>query len=240
MTLMHRLRSLANKVGLEVTRFGDVQYSPFARVCRSLRHHHVDLILDVGANDGGYVRELRAHQYYGQVLSFEPLGDVHERLMRAATEDPNWAIADRCAIGAEDGSVEIGVASNSVSSSILPVLNSHLEAAAAAVQTRTETVPLRRLDSITHPLLVAAKVPFLKIDTQGYEQHVLQGAERILERLAGVQLEVSTVALYEGQALYSDLLPRLERAGFRLWGVLPGFGNPQTGRTLQFDAVMFR
>lgn len=240
MSLLHTLRSAANKVGLEVTRFGDVQYSPFARVCQALRYNKVDLVLDVGANDGGYVRELRAHGYSGRVLSFEPLPDAHEKLVAAHKADPAWAVADRCAIGAENGVVEIGVASNSVSSSILPVLPSHLEAAAAAVQTLTEKVPLCTLDSIQHPFIAESTVRFLKIDTQGYEEHVLRGAARVLEGLAGVQLELSVVALYEGQALYSDLLRYLENAGFELWGVLPGFGNPQTGRTLQFDAVMFR
>jgi hypothetical protein len=80
----------------------------------------------------------------------------------------------------------------------------------------------------------------LKIDTQGYEMAVLRGAEKMLPRLAGVQLELSLAPLYEGQTLYLELIDWLRARGFDLWSVIPGFVDPSSGRMLQFDGVFFR
>ena len=40
---------------------------------------------------------------------------------------------------------------------------------------------------------------FLKIDTQGYEFEVLQGAEKVLNRFQGILVEVSLIELYPDQ-----------------------------------------
>jgi hypothetical protein len=74
----------------------------------------------------------------------------------------------------------------------------------------------------------------------GYEAAVLAGAQGLLARIAGIQVELSTVPLYEGQQLYGELLERLRGSGFELWGIAPGFFHPGHGRLLQFDGVFFR
>lgn len=102
----------------------------------------------------------------------------------------------RCAIGAYDGEVEINIAGNSVSSSILPMMESHASAAAGSVYIATEKVPIFRLDTIATPYLGKAHKPFLKIDTQGYEWQVLDGASTILPQMSGVLCELSLVPLY--------------------------------------------
>ncbi len=80
----------------------------------------------------------------------------------------------------------------------------------------------------------------MKIDTQGYEWNVLDGAEETLSKLKGLHCELSLVQLYEGQRLWLELLGRLEKEGFTLWNLQPGFTDTTSGRTLQVDATFFR
>ena len=81
----------------------------------------------------------------------------------------------------------------------------------------------------------------LKIDTQGFEWQVLDGAEETLSKCQGVLCELSLVPLYEGQRLWLEVIERLNSMGFTLWGVQSGgFTDDQNGRTLQIDAIFFR
>jgi hypothetical protein len=78
------------------------------------------------------------------------------------------------------------------------------------------------------------------MDTQGYEMSVLEGAQELLPRVCGVQLELSVAQLYDGQVLYLEMLQWLQARGFNLWNVMPVFVDPSSGRMLQFDGVLFR
>lgn len=206
-----------------------------------LDHHGIDVVVDVGANTGGYAQELRASGFAGSIVSFEPLADAHKQLTRNARTDKHWHVMPRMALGEEDGSIQINVAGNSTSSSILPMASLHVAAAPDSRYVGKESVPLCRLDSVEHPLLSdATKRRFLKIDTQGYEMQVLRGATKLLAGCRGVQLELSLVELYEGQQLLAGTLDWLSRAGFELWCAIPGFTDGATGRMLQMDGIFFR
>ena len=97
-----------------------------------------------------------------------------------------------------------------------------------------------RLDAVGPMYLADSRRAFLKIDTQGYEWQVLDGACETMSQMQGVLCELSLVPLYEGQRLWMDMIQRLEREGFALWSIQPGFMDPRDGRTLQVDAVFFR
>jgi len=183
---------------------------------------------------------LRSGGYTGGIFSFEPLQAAHKKLGMAAAGDQSWVVATRMAVGAIDGEIEINVAGNSTSSSILDMRNAHLQAAPQSQYVGRETTPIRRLDSINHASIEGAKNILLKIDTQGYEAQVLDGANALLDRVKGIQIELSLVQLYEGQTLYLNLIQRLMGRGFELWGVFPGFVDPSNGRLMQFDGVFFR
>jgi FkbM family methyltransferase len=210
------------------------------RLLKMFTANGVDLVLDVGANSGGYATSLRDAGYQGRILSFEPLSSAHAGLVAAAAADTAWSAAPRMALGERDGDVTINIAGNSASSSLLPMTAQHETAAPESVYVGTETVQVRRLDGVRHPYIDSASAPFLKIDTQGYESQVLAGAAGVLPRLVGVQLEMSLRQLYDGQSLWQDVIASLESAGFELWAMVPGFFDPATGRMLQCDGIFFR
>ena len=239
MFLSKTIKSAALALGLELRRY-NVVYSEHARLHHLLRYKKVDLVLDVGASDGEYGRYLRQGGYGGAILSFEPLPSAHEKLEIAAVGLRPWHVAPRTAVGAVDGWIDINVAGNSDSSSILSMREAHLRAEPESRTVGVERVPIMRLDSFRHPSIENAASILLKIDTQGYELEVLKGALRLLERVVGLQIELSFTALYEGQPLYRSVLDWLSDRGFNLWGLIPGFVEPESGRLLQCDGLLFR
>lgn len=232
-------KNFLRKRGVVVARY-NCNNSAELRLVRMLSANHIDLVLDVGANDGGYGRSIRTAGYTNAILSFEPLAGPHGQLLQTVEQDSLWHVAPRMALGAVNGTIQINVAANSTSSSVLPMLDRHAEAAPESVYVGAETVPLRRLDGFSHPLLQQATAPFLKVDTQGYEREVVVGAAGVLQRLRGIQVELSVVPLYDGQPSWLTLHEELEAHGFALWGVVPGFFEPATARMLQFDGIYFR
>jgi len=203
-----------------------------------LRKEEINLVLDVGANTGQFAAGLLAAGYKGRIVSFEPLSSAHAQLRANAGQYPNWTVADRTALGEKSGSVEIHVSAFLPSSSILSMLPSHLEAAPGTDYVGTETVPVNRLDDLC--ALSPTDRAFLKVDVQGYERQVFEGAPRVLANCRAVITEMSLVPLYEGQVLARGLWDILESHGFEPWSLEPGFRDPATGRMLQIDGTFVR
>jgi hypothetical protein len=120
------------------------------------------------------------------------------------------------------------------------MLDSHLSAAPESRIVGTEVVPLTPLDALALGYFRPDSVGFLKIDTQGYECEVLDGAPQTLSRVIGVQLELSLIPLYAGQKLMPELVDRMQALGFEVWALTPAFIEPGTARMLQIDATFFR
>ena len=238
--LKHLLKAAAGRAGYRIIRATPASCSDL-RLARLLDHHEIDLVFDVGANTGQYGRLLRRLGYERDIVSFEPLKDAHARLRDTASDDDRWHVAEPMALGAEAGSVAMEVAGNVYSSSLLKMAPLHVEAAPASRVVRQEEVRVARLDDVAPTWLSGDdRRSFLKIDVQGYEQHVLDGASGVLDQLLGLQLELSLDVLYEGQANWLDLIHHVGSHGFVCVGIEPGFTHPVSGKLLQMDGVFFR
>jgi FkbM family methyltransferase len=233
------IRRMLRRLGYDAHRYIPV-LSPGAQQAAILKSRGINLVLDVGANAGQFGAALREAGYTGRIVSFEPLDAARQRLLASSAGDPAWEVADRAAIGHEDGEIEIHVSANSFSSSALDMLPAHLRSAPESRYVGSERVPLRRLDGIAGPYLRPDSVTLLKIDTQGFEDRVLEGAAGILPRVAAIQLELSLVPLYAGQKLLPEMLDRLRGLGFLPWALWPAFIDQDGARLLQVDATFLR
>ena len=101
-------------------------------------------------------------------------------------------------------------------------------------------MPLLSLDEAAAPFINVADSILLKIDTQGYEWQVLDGAPNLIAKARAVLIELSMVQLYENQHLWLECVARLETAGFTLWALEPVFVDLKNGRTLQMDGFFVR
>jgi FkbM family methyltransferase len=240
MTLLHAARKFAQKLGIDVVRFpGD---HPLRHVVQLLEAHGVETVLDVGANDGGYAGEIRHLGYHGVIHSFEPVNSVFMRASERARSDPGWYVHP-FACGASVGQVTINVAANNAaSSSVLPMLPAHALAAPDAVFIGTQLASQCRIDDLWNELTGSSGSAFLKIDVQGYERYVLDGAANAIKlgNVTGIQIELSLVPLYAGGWNFDAALSWMRDHGYSLHRIIPGFTDPNTGRMLQADGVFFR
>ncbi|WP_165985966.1 FkbM family methyltransferase [Streptomyces sp. YIM 98790] len=239
MTVVHRVRNAVRRLGIDITRYPSGWSGP--QLVQLLDAHGITVVLDVGANEGEYGAMLRRHGYRGRIVSFEPLSGPGRALRRRADADPRWTMT-ACALGEESGEITINVSGNrGASSSVLPMLDRHADAAPHARYIGTETVALRRLDEVWDDAVGTGDRVFLKIDVQGYEAQVLRGAGARAKECHGLQIETSFVPLYEGSMLLPETLRvAQEDLGLTLMAVVPGYVDPGTGQMLQSDLVLFR
>jgi len=202
-----------------------------------LARHAIDLLVDVGANQGQFAQEFRDQGYTGSMSSFEPMEAAFGLLQKVAASDPLWTVT-KSALGDKAGEARLGVAANSVSSSLLPITAAHVEAESASRTTGHEIVTVTTLDAQLRD--VKGDALWLKLDVQGYEHQVLLGATETLGRTEVVQCEMSFRELYAGQTHYLDLLQFLDAAGFLPVSVVPGLTHPVTGEAMQCDLLYAR
>ena len=212
---------------------------PLAKRQRQLQDFHIDLLLDVGANAGQYVRNIRDLGYTGRIVSFEPLSAAFELLRENADRDPAWDIRN-FALGSAEEKLEIHIAENSWSSSLLNVNDNHVSAMPSARSVGSETIEVKTLDSAYEGIDQGEQNILLKIDTQGYEKRVLEGGLKTLERVKLMQLEMSFVPLYDGQPLFAEMYDWICEHGFQLATLEEGWWDPNTGTLMQIDGVFQR
>jgi len=234
----HTMRQRLQDAGFDVSRFPSERAEH--RRNKLLTAAGISLVLDVGANVGEFGTELRRFGYRGRIVSFEPLPSVYGRLEQRVDSDPLWHSV-RCALGRTAGMVELNVAANGgASSSVLPMLDRHREAAPNAAYIESLAVQQRTLDDAALPFVQPVDRVLLKIDVQGYEHEVLAGASEVLSRCQAVQLELSLVPLYEGSLLYREVMDLMHTLSFQLHWLQPGFSDPESGQLLQADGLFVR
>lgn len=238
---MKRLRHAAFELNTRLRRVTgyEIRKSDSTRRVALLRSHGVDLVLDVGAASGEYGKDLRSAGYNGDIVSFEPLSGPFQDLSARARRDRHWQVFN-VALGEYESSMKMNVAGNRDSSSLLPMLERHNDAAPYARYVGVEQVQMKRLDDIALDLVGGQRTGFLKIDVQGYEREVLSGGKCVVSSLKGIQLEMSLVPLYEGGMLLEETLASLSSLGFKLESIELGFRDPQSQELLQADGVFFR
>jgi FkbM family methyltransferase len=155
--------------------------------------------IDVGANDGSYVHYLRRHAR--KVIAFEPIPSLADALrakFRQDVEIRSIALSDRA------GTVELhmpvvdGVTVTGCST-VSPT------ASATYPDHRAIEVPMATLDSSYE-----GDVGFIKIDVEGHEQAVLDGAVQTIRRcrprmLVEIDERLSPGGLARAKAYFRDL-----------------------------------
>lgn len=233
---------LKNWVRKEIHRRGfELLVDPFStRLVRTLRWLDVDTVIDGGANAGQFAMTLRSSGFTGRIHSIEPLSSAYSQLASSARNDPLWSV-ERGALSDREDVVEINIAGNSVSSSILPMLTAHADAAPESTYVGAESVPTITIDSIVARLGIDPARTMLKLDVQGYEAVALAGAGGCIDQFAATQVELSFVPLYGGSWLADEMTTFMVKHGYQLWMYDPAaMYDPKTGRLMQCDGVFVR
>ena len=223
----------------KLIRFVDESSNAY-RLNLALKEYNIEYVFDIGANEGQFAQELRHYGFKNKIISFEPLIDEHKKLVLNSSKDSNWEVYKRIAVGNKNSKNIINVSKNSVSSSILNINLEHIDSAPNSKVVGQQDVEEKKLDDIFYELDIKEPNLFLKIDAQGYESQVLEGAENVIKRFKGILVEVSLTELYENQKTWLHIIKKIESLGYECWSVDRGFTNKNTGRSLQADLVFFQ
>jgi FkbM family methyltransferase len=218
----------------------------------SLRHHlqrlirrlGINVVLDVGAHVGQYAHLLRVDVgFTGHIVSFEPCAASYERLTDARRGDLSWR-GHQYALGSAAGDYDINVyaAATNLSSFLLPSAYGEGRFPDMAGARRLERVSVHRLADVFDE--VTAHVPkrrvMLKMDCQGFDLEVLEGAKEVLNHIVAVQTELSAMPIYDRMPSLTTTLSWLERAGYQPTGMFPVTCDRDDLRVIEFDCLCIR
>ncbi|MGL1887004.1 MAG: FkbM family methyltransferase [Reichenbachiella sp.] len=200
-----------------------------------------DKVLDIGANIGQFTESLFDFGFKGDVVSFEPTSKAYDQLLKKSSKLDNWTIAEKCAIGDFDGTVDINVSENTVFSSIKNINSKFASENQQASGITKENVNIYKLDSLQDKLFTRQENLFLKIDTQGFEKEVIEGATEILSYVKGVKIEVPLLPIYDSVKWEMlDILLFFKEAGFKCISLNEVAVDKKTGIVHEVDAIFIK
>lgn len=204
-------------------------------------------LVDIGAR-GGLQPNWKAAQSHLRLVGFEPDPVEYERL--TAGEDRQRSVYINAAVGREAATLDLNVGREGGTSSLLEPNMDFLrrfpqpERYEVVRKVRVET---DRLDALL-PRHGLAHADFIKIDAQGAELPILEGARTTLEKsVFGLEVEVLFAPLYHGQSSFGAVDALLAGLGFQLfdlrhsyWKRAAGarYGGPR-GQLVFGDALYF-
>ena len=232
---------VSRSLGYDIVPLREMKERDFAiHLGELLRSLEIDCVLDVGANVGQYHDFLRNKVLYeGTIVSFEPVSHHGAALRERAQADPDWHI-EAYALGAREGSLSINVMVSDQFSSFLEPDNSRVkDYDGLNVPSRTETVAVKTVDGVLPELRkrLGFRRPYLKLDTQGFDIEVLEGARQSLPGMLALQSEASVIGIYKGMPGYMDTIRYLGDCGFDITGFYP-VSRDRSLRLIEFDCVM--
>jgi FkbM family methyltransferase len=194
---------------------------------QALRCMNVGSVIDVGANKGQFSLIARSLFPDVEIHAFEPIESELE-IFKSVVSGPvkHYPVA----LGARTTQAQFYLTSRLDSSSLLKPGRDHREMYGVEIAA-SRTVPVVRLAEVIDVHRLVPPV-LMKLDVQGGELDVLNGAADILPFIDAIYTEASFVSLYENQPLAGEIIAFLVNRGFGLRGVYnhsiaPGVGPTQ-------------
>lgn len=187
-----------------------------------------DKIVFVDGGAMGGVKELPLLSPWISAIAFEPNPEEFFKLKNGLVENNAYSslLFFEQALGDSDGYATLHVNKRASFSSLLKTNNEGLGRHLSLTKQYTEwvddfkeqreiKVKTITLDSVVRSLKID-KINYLKLDTQGSELLILNGAKLLLanHRINVVKCEVNFVSVYDHQCLFSDIELFLRKNGF--------------------------
>lgn len=188
----------------------------------------------VGANDGQIALDINEAFPNRHFYLIEPVPSTFQKLLANVVSQPNMKCLNLAA-GDKEEVLEMFADDFSPASSLLPYKDRAIQEFPFLGKGHTIKVQIMPLDKILQGC-GAVDVDMLILDVQGYEDKVIQGAEKTLGSCDVIMSELSLQDLYRGSSSFDSVYQALVRKGFHLKHLLnPIKGSKQ--RILQIDGI---
>ena len=181
------------------------------------------IVIDVGANIGEFTLAALACGAE-KIFAFEPDPAAYACLQLNTARFPHVCAMDVC-LNAEDGPVDFYIATSNADSSIIEPWS----------WSQTSVIEGRRLDGFQHVLesIHDDRPLILKVEAEGAEPEVLQGAERLLQKKGKLFVTVRASFERRGKSTMPQCEEILNSHGLQLWRGADGkqlLGERSTGK----------
>jgi FkbM family methyltransferase len=221
----HLAKKLLRSAGLDLSRLSSLRAGrnqpaddPFVHQQRLLRATPPRVIFDIGANTGQTTAEFTRLFPAATIYAFEPFDESFQKLQAAHGTAPHVRLF-QVALSDQVGTSRFYTSNHAVMASLLPLSSraALLTQATTAGEVEVQTTTVDRFCG-EHGL---KGIDILKIDVQGGELRVLQGAEQLLAAgaIRLVFAEVNFNELYDGQAFFHDVAGYLHQHHYSLYGL---------------------
>lgn len=196
-------------------------------------------IADIGANRGQTALKFAQLMPSWQIVAFEPFPSTYDTLVQAVAGYPQIK-AVNIALSNANGTADFHSFSADVTNSLLNANATGQTHFADRLNLQNVIrVPTETLDSWVEQA-DCCDLYVLKLDVQGAELLVLEGAQKLLRTSIQVILtEIQFVYLYEGSVLFRDIESFLADADFQLYQ-LYNLQSGTDGQLLFGDAIFLR
>ena len=197
----------------------------------------IDIVIDVGANQGQFGSLLRQIGYQGEILSYEPSKKSFEILSKVSSEDERWKIYP-LGLGDKKTSEKINIFESSDFNSLLqPSDMGKTTFKNKLKKLNTESINIETLNRILAPHALKGRRIFLKMDTQGYDLNVFKGASKYYSHIACLLTEISLQQIYQKMPDYHENLAFYEKKGFAVSGLYP-VSRQKDSSVIEMDCFM--
>jgi FkbM family methyltransferase len=194
-------------------------------------------LIDIGAHNGSFTHALNEYCGISCGLLIEPLPDKSDKL-KEIFNSPEYSVFE-CVLSDKAGFIDFEVNQAEFTSSILNIKRSIPELSTINLgDAKIIKCEAKTLDELVSTSKITT-VNLIKLDVQGAEHLVINGAINTLKITNMVWTEVSFKPLYENSSVFSDIYYLFEKIGFRLTEIEPGFRSP-SGELLQADCLFTR
>jgi FkbM family methyltransferase len=204
-----------------------------------LRREGIGTVLDVGANEGQFIKVARVLFPTASILAFEPNPRLTSAL-ESLLSPPGSGAVFPIACGRESATMPLYLTRFSPAASLLRPTALRIPDFPIVETGETIQVAVDRLDQVVRSSALARPPYLLKIDVQGFEWEVLEGAIGLLPDVAVILCEVNTVAFYAGQAGFEQIYAFMREHDFRLVDIGEPIRARATGEVLYFDVAFLK
>jgi FkbM family methyltransferase len=178
------------------------------------------IIFDIGANDGKSIVRFERRFPDAKIFSFEPTKSAYDKISKLSSEKIkvfNYALSN---LDGEKKFCQYEYLSGKTNSFYPMVENSKYKIQRTKNNNETETiinVKVKKLDTFFEENKIS-NIDLLKIDTQGAEVEILQGAEKVLnsKRINVIELEYILGIAHEFRSSLYELEELLHKNSYKL------------------------
>ena len=204
------IQKLLNFFGYKISKNKQNKFKNFDFIIKKILRRRKINIIDIGANKGQTIERFKKIFSEAKIYAFEPTKNLAEKLDKIYMEDENVKIFNK-AVGDKNGKNNFFNYSNNELNSLYEIKDLNFK---SYVKTKCEVISLDKfcLDNNIE------KIDILKIDTQGNEKKILEGAKKSLKKgvFQIIELEIILGEYYNIKNSFLDIEKNLIKNNYRL------------------------